>query len=87
MTISGLCTLAVIADKRATELSVFHALECDAMTRNVVKRLDNQNLVNCLFDIISQAIMLSFHGTEKNTCLGHRGLSGTKEQDVVQFRL
>ena len=39
------------------------------MTRNVVKRLANQNRVNCLFDIIGQSDMLSFYGTEKKYML------------------
>ena len=51
------------------------------MTRNVVKRLANQNCVNCLFDLIGQSDLLSFGATEKNIglSLGHRGLSGTKK--------
>ena len=99
MTISGLCILTLVADKRATVQStlvtktclslisfstihgpsVLHASECDAMTRNVVKRLANQNRVNCLFDMAGHSDVLSFYGTEKNICLGHRGLSGTKK--------
>ena len=47
------------------ELSVLHTWECDAMTRNVVKKLANQNCVNRLFYIIGQSDMLSFYGTEK----------------------
>ena len=43
------------------------------------KRLSDQNRINCLFDMIGQSDMLSFYGTEKNMCLGHRGLSGTKK--------
>ena len=35
------------------------------MTRNVVKRLANQNRLNCLFDKIGQSDMWSFYGTEK----------------------
>ena len=41
-------------------LSTLHAWKCDAMTRNVVERLANQNRVNCLFDVIGQSDMLSF---------------------------
>ena len=44
-------------------LSVLHALECDVLTRNVVKRLADPNHVNCLFDMIGQSDMLSY-GTE-----------------------
>ena len=35
------------------------------MTRNVVNRLDNQNRVNCLFDMIGQSNMLNIYGTER----------------------
>ena len=49
------------------------------MIWNVVKRLANQNRVNCLFDVIGQSDMLSLYGTEKNICLGHRGLSEMKK--------
>ena len=52
------------------ELSVLHVWECNAMTRNVVKRLANQNGVNCLFYIIGQSNMLIFYGTEKIIYLG-----------------
>ena len=37
------------------ELSGLHAEECDAVSRNVVTRLANQNCVNCLFDVINQS--------------------------------
>ena len=57
----------------------FARLGSDAMSRNAVNRLANQNRVNCLFDMIDQSDMLSFRGTEKNMCLGHRGLLGTKK--------
>ena len=56
------------------DLSVLQAWECDAMTWNVVKRLANQNRVNCLFDVIGQSDMLSLFATEKKMCLRHRGL-------------
>ena len=42
------------------ELSVLHAEECDAMSRNVVKRPANQNRVNCSFDVIGQSDRLNF---------------------------
>ena len=71
--------LSIISCFTIHELSVLHAWECDAITRNVVKRLANQNCVNSLFDMIGQSDVLSFYGTEKNTCLGHRGPSGTKK--------
>ena len=59
------------------KLSVLHFWECGTMTRNVVKRLPNQNRVNCLFDMIGQSDGLSFYGTEKKE---------RRMQDVVQFR-
>ena len=37
------------------QLSVLHAEECAAMSRNVAKRPANQNRVNCLFDVIGQS--------------------------------
>ena len=98
MTISGMSEMTVIVHKSATvqstvvtktcwsllscstvhDLSVLHALECDA--RNVVKRLAKRSRVNCLFD------MLNFYGTGSNTCLGHRGLSGTKKKRRPSLR-
>ena len=32
------------------------------MTQNIVKRVANQNCVNCLIDLISQSDMLSLYG-------------------------
>ena len=51
-------------------LSVLHAEECAATSRNVVKRLANPNRVNCLLDVIRQSNRLGFlqktvRGTEK----------------------
>ena len=34
---------------------------CAAMTRNVVKRLDNQNCVNCVFKVIGQSDVNLFY--------------------------
>ena len=102
VTISGLCELTVIADKRATvqstvvtktcssviscstihELSVLHALECDAMTRNVVKTLANQNRVNCLVDMISQSNILSFYKKKKICARGIEDCQARSRQDV-----
>ena len=99
VTMSGLCKLTVIVDKRAIvqstvvtktcsslilcstihELFVLHAWECDAMTRNVVKRLAKQNRVSCLFDMTGQSDMLGFYRTKKKDLLRDRGLSGTKK--------
>ena len=62
------------------ELSVLHAWECDAMTRNVVKRLANREHVGCLFDMIGRSDMLSSDGTGKITRLEHTGLPGTKRK-------
>ena len=39
------------------EFSVLHAEQCAAVSRNVVKRLTNQNRVKCLFDLIDQSNM------------------------------
>ena len=61
------------------EQSVLHAWECDAITRNVVKGLADQNRVDCLFAMIGQSDMLSLYGTEDTMCLGHRGLPGKKK--------
>ena len=44
-----------------------------------LKRLFNQTGVNCSLDMIGRSDIMSFYGTEKNICLGHRGLSGTKK--------
>ena len=63
----------------------FARLGCDAVTWNVVKRLANQNRVNCLFDMIGQSNMLSFYGSGENVCLGHRGLRN--EEDKTSFNL
>ena len=37
---------------------------CAAMTRNVVKRLDNQNCVNCVFKVIGQSDVNLFYRAE-----------------------
>ena len=42
------------------ELSGLHAWKCDAMSRNVVKRLASQNRVNCLFDMMANQICWAF---------------------------
>lgn len=42
------------------ELSVLHAEECAAMSKNYVKRSANQNCINCLCDVTGQSDMLSF---------------------------
>ena len=104
VTISGLCKLTVIVDKRATvqstvvtktcssliscstihKLSVLHAWECDALTRNVVKRSANQNRVNYFFDMIGQSDMLSFYGTEKKYMLRAQR-TVRNEEDTTSF--
>ena len=58
--------LSIISCFTIHELSVLHALECDAMTRNVMERVANQNRLNCLFDMIGESDTLSFDETEKN---------------------
>ena len=78
--------LSLISCSTIHKLSILHAWECDAMTQNIVKRVANQNCVNCLFDMIGQSNMSSFSGTEKNICLRHRD-SVRNEEDIVQFRL
>ena len=56
------------------------------MTWNVVKRLANQNRVNCLFDMIGQSHMLSFYGTEKKYV--HRAKRTVRnEEDKTSFSL
>ena len=68
------------------DLSVLQAWECDAMTWNVVKRLANQNRVNCLYDLIGQSDMLSSYGTGNITYLERRGLLGTKKRKRRSIR-
>ena len=90
VTISGLCQLTVIADKRATIHSTVVTMTClslflcstmhDAMTRNAVEKLANQSRVNCLYNTIGQSDMLRFIWTENITFLGRLGLSGTKKR-------
>ena len=65
------------------ELSVLHAWECDAMIWNVVKRLANQNRVNCLFDEICLSDTLSFFTEQRKKYVlrAQRTVSGTKKQD------
>ena len=65
--VTKMCSSFILCSK-IHEISVLHAWECDAMSRNVVKRLASQNRVNCLFDVIGQTDMLSFDRTEKNGC-------------------
>ena len=52
------------------KVSILHALECDAMTWNAVKRLPNQShvYVYCVCNMIRQLDMLSFYGTGNITC-------------------
>ena len=76
--VTKMCSSLILCSK-IHEISVLHAWECDAMSRNVVKRLAIQNRVNCLLDMIGQSDMLSLYGTEIRICLGHRELSGTKK--------
>ena len=68
------------------ELAVLHAWECDATTWNVVKRLANQNLVNCLFDMIGRSDTLSFYGTEKKYMLRAQR-TVRNEEDKTSFSL
>ena len=55
--------------------SVLHAEECAAMSWNIVKRLANQNSVNCLFDVTGQSGRISFLPSsvdgEEKMCLGY----------------
>ena len=61
------------------DLSVLHAEQCAAMSRNVMKRLANQNRVKCLFDVIDQSDYVKLF-TEQSIylCSGYRGLSRAK---------
>ena len=63
----------------------FARLGCDAVTWNVVKRLANQNRVNCLFDVIGQSDLLSFYGTEKVCLKAQRTVRN--EEDKTSFSL
>ena len=49
-----------------------------------MNRLAKRRRVYCLYDMIGQSEMLSFHGTGNITCVGHRGLSGTKRKRSVR---
>ena len=54
------------------------------MSLNVVKRLTNQNRVNCLFDVISQSDNYVKLFTEQSIiCSGYRGL---KAQELCESR-
>ena len=66
--------------------TVLHAWQCDAMTRNAMKRLATQNCVNCLYDMIGQSDMLSSYGTGNITYLERRGLLGTKKRKRRSIR-
>ena len=51
-----------------------------------MKRLANQNLVNCLFDVIGQSDMLRFYGKEKN-CVLREQRTVRNEEDKTSFSL
>ena len=56
------------------------------MTSNIVKRLANQNCVNCLFDIISQSDMLRLFTEQRQMCAwGQRTIRN--EEDKMLFSL
>ena len=55
------------------------------LSRNVVKRLANQNRVNCVFDVIGQSDLLSFYGTEKVCLKAQRTVRN--EEDKTSFSL
>ena len=78
---------SLISCSTSHELSVLHAWECDAMIWNVMKRLANQNRVNCLFDMIGQSDMSSFYGTEKNNYVLGAQRTVRKEEDKTLFSL
>ena len=55
------------------------------MTWNIVKRLANQNRVNCLSGVIGQSDLLSFYNTEKHVLWAQRILGN--KQDKTLFSL
>ena len=50
---------------------------------NVVKRLANQNHVNCLFDLIGQSFMVSFDRTEKKYVLRVQRTDRNEEDNML----
>ena len=79
------CSL-LIACSKIHKLSILHTWECDDTTRNVVKKLANQNPVICLLDMIGKSDMLGFMEQRKIYAQDTEDCQERRIQDVAQFR-